>query len=105
MANRAFEYFLRKVHAILVGLDGLELADRVIADTRLEYERLRPEVPDIGGFGNVFQPVMVLNGWIVSLHLAMKMQGKTAADAVRVCHVMSSRTTCCGLYRPSFSES
>ncbi len=89
MPDRGFEFFLRRAHPILVRLHDRDLADAVLADTRVEYARLLPEVPDIGGLGNVFQPVMMLNGWIVALHLAMKKQGKTAADAIRVCQVFS----------------
>jgi len=91
MANRAFEYFLRKAAPTLARLHGEELARAVIAQTRREYERVRPEVPDIGGLGNVFQPVMAVNGWIVALHRAMKAHGKTAADSVEVCQIFVDR--------------
>ena len=57
----------------------------MIAATRAEYERVRPQVPDIGGAGNVFQPVMTVNGWVVALHRAMSARGKQAEDAIRVC--------------------
>jgi hypothetical protein len=56
----------------------------VIDDTRTEYERVRPEVPDIGGMRNVFQPVMMVNGWIVALHRGMSRRGKLPEDAIRV---------------------
>ncbi|MDP6977394.1 MAG: L-2-amino-thiazoline-4-carboxylic acid hydrolase [Myxococcota bacterium] len=54
-------------------------------DARGEYRRLLPEVPDIGGVQNVFQPVMTVNGWIVALHRAMNTHGRAPADAIRVC--------------------
>lgn len=89
MEERAFESFLRRVHPVLERQYGRELADAVVADTRVEYARLVPEVPDIGGSANVFGVVMNLNHWIVAFHFAMKKQGKSAADSVRACHVVS----------------
>jgi hypothetical protein len=81
---RAFETFLRSAGPLLAREHGQAFADEVIADAREEYERVRPEVPDIGGLRNVFQPVMTLNGWIVALHRAMSRRGKPAADTIRV---------------------
>ena len=81
---RAFEFFLGRAEPVLARLHGRDVAREVIADTRVEHARLEPKVPDIGGTANVFQPVMLLNGWLVALHFAMKKRGKTAADAVEV---------------------
>ncbi len=83
--QRAFEFFLRAAHPVLVRHHGRDFADEVIAATRAEYQRVRPEVPDIGGARNVFQPVMTVNGWLVALHRAMRARGKQAEDAIRVC--------------------
>jgi hypothetical protein len=83
--QRSFETFLRAAHPVLVHHHGRDFADAVISATRSEYERVRPEVPDIGGARNVFQPVMTVNGWIVALHRAMSTRGKQAEDAIRIC--------------------
>ncbi|MBW2244865.1 MAG: L-2-amino-thiazoline-4-carboxylic acid hydrolase [Deltaproteobacteria bacterium] len=84
--QRAFEFFLREARPILVRDHGEALAGEILDATRAEYERVRPEVPDIGGLRNVFQPVMTINGWIVALHRSMAARGFVAKDAVRVCH-------------------
>ena len=84
--DRAFEFFLRGAGPILARQDGEAFAHEVLAAARSEYARVRPEVPDIGGTRNVFQPVMTINGWIVALHRAMGARGKKAEDTVRVCH-------------------
>lgn len=86
MEQRAFEAFLRRIQVLLAAQFGPELADGVIADTRVEYDRLRPEVPYIGGAANVFQPVMTVNHWGVALFLAMNKHGKSAAETIRACH-------------------
>jgi len=91
MAERAFEWFLRRIDAVLEKEFDRELATAVIADTRVEYVRLRPEVPDIGGRANVFQSVMTVNHWAVALHFAMKKQGKSAADTVRACQTVTDQ--------------
>jgi hypothetical protein len=87
--HRAFELFLRSARPVLaaeLGPDaGREGVDAILADARREYARVRPEVPDIGGTRNVFQPVMTINGWIAALHRAMKSRGRSAGDTIRVC--------------------
>jgi hypothetical protein len=82
--HRVFEFFLRSASPVLARHHGRAFADEVIDDTRTEYERVRPEVPDIGGMRNVFQPVMTVNGWIVALHRGMSRRGKLPEDAIRV---------------------
>lgn len=89
MEKRAFEWFLRKIHALLERDFDPELADAVIADTWVEYDRLEPDVPYIGGLANVFQPVMLLNHWGVSLFFAMKKHGRSAEETIRACHVVA----------------
>jgi L-2-amino-thiazoline-4-carboxylic acid hydrolase len=82
--NRAFERFLRRAHDSLSRRYGAAMAEAVISAAREEYQRLRPRVPYIGGARNVFQPVMVINGWLGSLHCAMRAHGLGAEDTVRV---------------------
>ena len=65
------------------------LAARVVAAARVEFERLLPTLPDVGGWRNVFSPIITANGWIIALHRAMQAEGKTAADVVRVCVAVS----------------
>lgn len=81
---RIFDLFLRSARPILERHHGHVFADEVLVDARTEYELVRPEVPDIGGARNVFQPVMAVNGWIVALHRAMIVYGKEAENTIRV---------------------
>jgi hypothetical protein len=81
----AFEAFLRSVRPHLVRSGGREFADEVVGVARVEYERVLPEVPDIGGARNVFQPVMTVNGWLAAFHRAMSSQGQSADESIRVC--------------------
>ena len=83
--HRGFELFLRSARPILARDHGEAFAEKTVAAAREAYVRVKPEVPDIGGLRNVFQPVMAVNGGLVALHLAMKQQGGKAEDAVRVC--------------------
>ena len=82
--NRVFEFFLRSATPVLSRHHGQAFALRVIDEVRPEYERVLPEVPDIGGMGNVLQPVMAVNGWIVALHRVMSRHGKPPEDTIRV---------------------
>lgn len=82
--HRAFEYFLRSARPVLARHHGEELVEPILADARREYERVLPEVPDIGGRRNAFQVVMTVNGWIAAFHRAMAVQGFSGADSIRV---------------------
>jgi hypothetical protein len=82
--HSAFEFFLHSVRPVLAREHGEERVDPILADARLEYERVLPEVPDIGGRRNVFQGVMTVNGWIAAFHRAMAAHGFSAADSIRI---------------------
>jgi len=82
--HRAFETFLRAAHALLVEREGPAFADEVVSAARAEYARVLPEVPDIGGSRNVFQPVMTVNGWLAALHRALAARGRKASDSIAV---------------------
>jgi hypothetical protein len=82
--HRAFELFLRAAHPVLVERDGADFADDVIDAARSEYHLVLPEVPDIGGARNAFQPVMTVNGWLVALHRALAARGRKASESIAV---------------------
>ena len=82
--HRGFEFFLRGARPRIASHHGPESVGPVIEAARAEYDRLLPDVPDIGGRRNVFQPVMTVNGWLVALHRAMRGRGFTAEDSVRI---------------------
>lgn len=88
-ALRRFAKFCERARPKLETRYGKECSDAVISSARGHYEGILPRIPDIGGFRNVFSPVMVLNGWGVALHLALKDHDKTAADTVAVCAEIS----------------
>jgi hypothetical protein len=39
-------------------------------------------MPYVGGIKNYFTPVILINGWIIAMHRAMKSEGKTAEDTI-----------------------
>ena len=86
---RAFAWFVRRIQPLMARRWGAEFARVVIADVRDEYGRLAPQLPDIGGWRNVFTPVMVVNGWMVALHRAMARRGRTPQDTIAVCAELS----------------
>jgi hypothetical protein len=81
-----FNIFLKSCRPILARNYGEAFAEEVLDDARREYKQIRPEIPNIGGFRNVFQIIMTVNGWIVALHKAMCQGGHGPKDTIRVCH-------------------
>jgi hypothetical protein len=85
----AFDRFAVRASRKLEARYGKEFADETVADARVEFDRLLPEIPYIGGLRNAFTPVMVVNGWGIALYRAMAARGKTAADTIRICAEVS----------------
>lgn len=84
-ASRRFAKFCERARPKLETRYGKDFSDAVLASAHEHYLRILPTIPDIGGFRNVFSPVMTLNGWGVALHAALKERGKTAVDTVAIC--------------------
>lgn len=86
---RGFDRFARRARLSLIRHYGSEFADSVLSEARVEFQRVLPEIPYIGGRRNIFTPVMIVNGWMVALYRAMAARGKTAEDVIRVCSEVS----------------
>jgi hypothetical protein len=82
---RGFDRFAKRAEGRLAERYDADFAAAVRGDARAEFERILPEIPYIGGRKNIFTPVMVVNGWGISLYRAMAARGKTAEDTVRIC--------------------
>ena len=82
---RGFDRVGRRAERSIARSEGAPFAAAVVTDARGEFERLIPELPYIGGWRNVFSPVMVISGWMVALHRAMAARGRSAEDTVRIC--------------------
>ncbi len=88
LGNRAFEFFLRSARTRLEAEEGADFAAAIAVAAREEYTRILPTVPDIGGSANVFQPVMLVNGWIAALHRALSARGRPASQTIAICHAV-----------------
>jgi hypothetical protein len=100
---RRFDRIARRARPRLVQLGGDAFAEGILLDARADYEKLLPELPDIGGSKNQFSKVIEINGWIVSLYRAMKagegQRKRLSNSAVR------SQTISSSLCHPSFAVS
>jgi len=86
---RGFDRLVRRLGPKLERRYGAAFTEDVLADARRELEVVIPRLPYIGGRRNAFTPVMIVNGWMLALHRAMKARGKSAEDVVRVCAEVS----------------
>lgn len=86
-----FDYFVRRTEPVLAERWGGELAAEVVADARNEYPKVAARLPYIGGWRNVFTPVIAANGWLIALHAAMKRRGKSAEETISVCAAVTER--------------
>lgn len=79
-----FDRFAGRARRHLAARYGDETAAAVLARARVEFVRLIPELPYIGGGRNIFTWVIIVNGWMVALHRAMLAAGKGARDTVEI---------------------
>ena len=86
-----YRYLSRRTGPVLAERWGDDFAAAVMSDADLEYPQIAARVPDIGGRRNVFTPVMMIVGWLMALHVAMKRHGKSAEDTVTVAFTVSDR--------------
>lgn len=86
-----FELFLRRVSREIAGRWGADVAERVTQDARAAYPQIAAEVPDIGGWRNVFSWVLAVNGWLIALNHGMGRNGRSAEDTIAVAFAVSDR--------------
>jgi len=86
---RGFDFLARRLRPKLQDRHGDAFAADVLADARRELDVILPQIPYIGGWRNAFTPVMIINGWLLAFHRAMKARGKSAAEVVSVCAEVS----------------
>ena len=60
------------------------LADKIIKESRHEYEILISEIPDIGGRKNPRERNLIQSAWALALYRGLKSHGKTAEEAGRL---------------------
>jgi hypothetical protein len=92
---RGFDRVSKRMTLSLARRHGDAFAREVIPDARVEFERIIPELPYVGGRKNGFTPVIVICGWMIALFRPMKARGKTAEEAVQVCAEVAD-----GFFRP-----
>ncbi len=81
---RQFDWVFRRIGRELARRYDTEFAQVVIEESRSRFARILPELPYIGGRKNPYTPIIVANGWIISLYQTMKSRGKAVEDVVGV---------------------
>ena len=82
---RGYDRFASRALPVMVERYGDAFAREVLADARVEFDAILPELPYIGGRANYFTPVIVVNGWAIALFRAMRRRDKDAREVIRIC--------------------
>ena len=69
---------------------GIDLALKVRANAQREYKAILPHVPDVGGLRNYFAGIVLANAWFIATYKAMKAEGYTVDDSMRIWAEMSN---------------
>ncbi len=78
-----FRRFLRSAGPILANDLGYQGARLILADATDLYDSTRARAPYIGGYRNIFTPVMAINLWLVALHRSVVAHGGSAENTIR----------------------
>ncbi len=92
---RSFDRFSKRLRRSLAERHGEAFAGETVAATRVEFERIIPELPYVGGRKSIFSTIIVVNGWLIAFYRAMASRGKTAEEVIRICSLVAD-----GLFRP-----
>lgn len=73
---KGFDRRSKNMRAVLKNRFREDFVELVLKDARQEFEQLLPSLPYVGGDGNRFTPVLVQSAECLTLHRALKRQGK-----------------------------
>jgi len=86
-----FRRFLRSAQPTLAADLGDRCAKLIVGDATGRYEATKAGVPYIGGYRNVFTPVMAINVWLVALHRSVLAHGGSAENTIRASQQVADR--------------
>jgi hypothetical protein len=87
---KGFDKVAKRATKFLVNHYGDDFASIIISETREKFEQIIPEIPYIGGNGNLIPTnIMIINGWIIPFFQVMKAHGKTSKEVITICYEVS----------------
>ncbi len=81
---RLYGYLDRRSEKILRQYFEKGKVDRIINGSKLQYDQAIRKLPSIGGCKNSYTPIMIINGWFISIFKAMKREGLKDDSAMYV---------------------
>jgi len=81
---KLFDFTFRPIKAKLESDYGEQYTEQIVIKSRNNFEEIIPQLPFVGGMKNYYAPIIVVNGLIIAMFMAMKESGKTAADVIRI---------------------
>jgi hypothetical protein len=86
-----FDSSFKGIREMTIARYGEAYADQVMTQTRVEYEKLLPQVPYFAGRINIFNTVVIFNAQMVSFYKAMKANGKSAEEVVKMYFALNEK--------------
>lgn len=74
------DWIMRRLRPYLAAAYGDDLADEIVTASRPEFEAILPELPYVGGYENLFMPIVIASGGMLAIYRAMHRHGKTAEE-------------------------
>lgn len=81
---KKFDKFCVKVEQKLALSYDQKVAEKIIAQAKIEFKDVIPRIPYFGGTINPFNEIVVLAAQMVAVHKAMKKDGKSAEETVLI---------------------
>ena len=87
---RGFDRVLRRTHEFLEARYGRDLADHIVAEARLEFARLIPELPDLQA-REPFTQFVSATGWFLAFHRALSRNGRPVSEAGGLAYTLTAQ--------------
>ncbi len=79
-----FDLVFRSVKKKLSATYDEAFSQNIVSQSKENFKEFLPQIPYVGGIKNYFSPVILINGWIIAMHRAMRTEGKSAEDTIKI---------------------
>lgn len=77
---RYFDWVMMRLRSSFVVEFSDDLADEILEKSRIEFEKIIPEFPYIGGMSNIFTPILIAAGGMLAISRVMKAVNKAPEE-------------------------
>jgi hypothetical protein len=75
-----FNWVMKRLQSSFADEFGATLTNEIIRNSSLEFEKILPEIPNIGGRENLFTPILIASGGMLAISRVLHAYSKSAEE-------------------------